>query len=87
MGARAWGIVGNEKADQLAKTRSEHPFLGPESACGISVGVAKKVVRDWTNRNNKEYWESTTGLREAKGLIQGPSIRRTKDLLKLNRDQ
>jgi hypothetical protein len=74
-------------ADQLAKTGSEHPFIGPEPVCGISVGVAKKAVRDWTNRNHKEYWESITGLREAKGLIQGPSARRTKDLLKLNRDQ
>jgi hypothetical protein len=32
-------------------------------------------------------WESTTGLRQAKGLISGPCARRTKDLLKLNRDQ
>jgi hypothetical protein len=42
------GIVGNETADQLSKTGSEHPFIGPEPACGISVGVAKKAVRDWT---------------------------------------
>jgi hypothetical protein len=26
---------------------------GPEPAYGISVGVAKKAVRDWTNRNHK----------------------------------
>jgi ribonuclease HI len=39
------GIVGNETADQLARTGSEHPFTGPEPACGISVGVAKKAVR------------------------------------------
>jgi hypothetical protein len=45
------------------------------------------VIRDWTNRNHKEYWEFTTGFRETKGLIQWPSVRRTKDLLKLNRDQ
>jgi hypothetical protein len=32
-------------------------------------------------------WESTTGLKQAKGLIPGPSAKRTKDLLKLNRDQ
>jgi hypothetical protein len=32
------------------------------------------------------YWESTTGLKQAKGLKPGPSARRTKDLLKLNRD-
>jgi hypothetical protein len=81
------GIVGNETADQLARTGSEHPFTGPEPACGISVGVAKKAVRDWTSRKHKAYWESLTGLRQAKGLIQGPSARRTNDLLRLNRDQ
>jgi ribonuclease HI len=29
------GVVGNETADQLARTGSEHPFTGPEPACGI----------------------------------------------------
>jgi hypothetical protein len=71
----------------LARTRSEHPFIGPEPTCGISAGVAKKAIRDWTNRNRKEYGESVTGLTQVKGLIQGPRARRTKDLLKLNRDQ
>jgi hypothetical protein len=60
------------------KTGSDHPFIGPEPACGISIGVAKKAVRDWTNRNHTELWESTTGLKKAKG----PSARITKDLLK-----
>jgi hypothetical protein len=50
-------------------------------------GVAKKAVGDWTSRNHKEYWKSVTGLTQAEGLIQEPSARRTKDLLKLNRDQ
>jgi hypothetical protein len=80
-------IVGNETADQLARTGSEHPFIGPEPACGISTRVAKKSVRDWTDRNNKKYWESTTGLKQAKGFISGSSARRTKDLLRLNSDQ
>jgi hypothetical protein len=48
------GIVGNEMADQLARTGSQHPFTGPEAACGISIGVAKKAVADWTNRNHKK---------------------------------
>jgi hypothetical protein len=47
------GIVGNE-TDQLARTGSEHPFTGSEPACGISIGVAKKAVRDWTIRNHKK---------------------------------
>jgi hypothetical protein len=80
-------IVGNETADLLARTGSEHPFRGPEPACGISIGVAKRAARDWSNRNHKKQWESTTGLKQAKRLISGPSARRTKALLKLNRDQ
>jgi hypothetical protein len=49
------GIVDNETADQLAKTGCEHPFLGPEPACGTSIGVGKKVVRSWMNRNYKTH--------------------------------
>jgi hypothetical protein len=56
-------IVGNEMGDQLARTGFEHLFTGPEPASGISIGVAKKVVRDWTNENHRKYWEYTTGLK------------------------
>jgi hypothetical protein len=68
-------IAGNETADLLARTGSEHPFIGPELACGISVGVTKKAVRDRTNRNHVKHWESKTGLKQAKGYIRGPSSR------------
>jgi hypothetical protein len=81
------GIEGNEVADQLTKLGSEGPFIGPEPACSISMGIAKTAVRDWTNRDHKKYWESLTGLKQAKGFLQGPSVRRTKELLKLNRNQ
>jgi ribonuclease HI len=60
------GIAGNETADLLARTGSEHPFTGPEPACGISIGVAKRAARDWKNRNHTKLWESTTGLKETK---------------------
>jgi hypothetical protein len=69
-------IVGTETADQLARTGSEHPFIGPEPACSISIGVAKKAVWDWTNRNDKNHWESVTRLTQGKGLILGPSAKR-----------
>jgi hypothetical protein len=87
MGARAWGYCWKWIGRSVARTVSEHPFIGPEPACGISVGVATKAFRDWTNRNHKKHWESITGLTQAKGLTLGPSARRMKDLLKLNRDQ
>jgi hypothetical protein len=57
-------IAGNETADLLSRTGSEHPFTGLELACGISIGVAKRAIGDWTNRNYKKQWESTTGLKQ-----------------------
>jgi hypothetical protein len=62
-------------------------FSCPEPAFGISAGVVKKAVRDCTNREHRKYWQSLTGLKHAKGFLQGPSARRTRKLLKLNRNQ
>ncbi|PNF24898.1 hypothetical protein B7P43_G10162 [Cryptotermes secundus] len=53
----------------------------------VYVRVARQAIRDWTNMKHKKYWGSLTGLRQAKGLIRGPSIKRAKELLKLNRNQ
>jgi hypothetical protein len=39
------------------------------------------------NKNHIKQWESLIGLKQAKELILGPSAKRSKDLLKLNRDQ
>jgi hypothetical protein len=78
------GIAGNE-TDYLAKTGPEHTFTGPEPACDISFEVAKRAVRNWMNKNHIKPWESLTGLKQAKELIVGPSAKRSKDLLKLNR--
>jgi hypothetical protein len=83
---RHGGTEGNETADQLAKFGA-FLLIGPEPACGISAGIAKMAVKDWSNTDHKKYWESLTGLKQAKGFLQGPSVRRTKELLKLNRNQ
>jgi hypothetical protein len=79
------GTVGNETADQLAKYGSE--FIGPKPACGTSVGVAKKAVRDWATETIKKHWESLTGLKQVNGLPQGPSARRNNELLNLDSNQ
>jgi ribonuclease HI len=41
------GIIGNETADQLARTGSEYPFREPEPLAA-SRRVARKAIRDWT---------------------------------------
>jgi hypothetical protein len=74
-------------ADQLAKLGSERLFIGPEPACGISMEVARKAARDWTIRDHRKQCNSLRGLKKAKALIQGPSTKKTRELLNLNRDQ
>jgi hypothetical protein len=70
----------------LAKLGSEWPFIGPEPACSISVVVAKNMVKDWT-REHRKYCDSRSRLKQAWKLIQGTSANKTKELLKLNRNQ
>jgi hypothetical protein len=65
-------IIGNERADQLARTGSQHPFIGPEPACGISIGVAKKAVRDWMNRNQKNFGSQQLDSERQRDLYYGP---------------
>jgi hypothetical protein len=66
------GIKGNETADQLVKLESRCQLTEPEPALGILAGIAKKVIRDWTNRDHQKYLESLTGVKQAKGFLQGP---------------
>jgi hypothetical protein len=47
-------------------------------ACSTSIGVAKKVVKDWKIKDHRKHWDSLNVL------IQRPSV---KELLKLNRNQ
>jgi hypothetical protein len=71
----------------VAKLGFEQPFIGPEPACGISMGVAKKVVKDWTNRGHRGHWDPFSGFKQAKAPLQGPSCNKIKELLKLNGNQ
>jgi hypothetical protein len=41
-------IDGHDLPDQMERMGSEYPPTGPELACDISVGIAEKVVGDWT---------------------------------------
>jgi hypothetical protein len=41
--------------DQLARESSSLPFVGLESALGISAKVASRVIRAWMRRKHEEY--------------------------------
>jgi hypothetical protein len=46
---------------QLARMKSECPFIGPEPTCDISAGVATKTVTEWINRKQRKCREFITG--------------------------
>jgi hypothetical protein len=71
------GIDGNESADQLTEHRSERPLIGPEHFWAISIGVSKKAIRDWAIRAYRKHWDSFSGLKQPKALVQGPSANKT----------
>jgi hypothetical protein len=59
-------------ADQLAKLEAECQLIGLEPACGVSEGIVKKAVRDWTNRDHQKSWESLTGLKQQRDSYKDP---------------
>ena len=40
-------ILGNERADELAKKGADTPFTGPEPVLGLPYSVVKRAIGDW----------------------------------------
>jgi hypothetical protein len=55
----------------LTKTGSEHPFVGPNLAYGISEKVTKRTIRDGMNRKHQEPQEFIRGQKCSKELPSG----------------
>jgi ribonuclease HI len=70
----------------IAGNKSEHPFTGPEPACSISSGAARKAVINWLNRKHTKQW-NPYWTQTGKGTYIRTFCQKTRDLLKLNRDQ
>ena len=46
------GILGNERADKLAKKGADTPFTGPEPVLGLLYSVVKRAIGDWMERKH-----------------------------------
>jgi hypothetical protein len=74
-------------ANQLARQGASHPLTGPQPALGISVKVARGVIRGWKNRKHEKHWQSIRGQRQAKGCLKKPSAKGAWELLNLSGNQ
>ena len=48
------GILGNERADELAKKSADTPFTGPEPVLGLTYSMVKRAIRNWMERKHIE---------------------------------
>ena len=53
------GILGNERADELAKKGADTPFTGPEPILVLPYSVVKRAIWDWMERKHTECWKSS----------------------------
>ena len=66
------GLDGNETADELANQGSSHPLTEPKSELGISVKVARGVIRDWTSRKHGSIGSPYMGKGELRAFLKNP---------------
>ena len=45
-------ILGNERADELAKKGADTPFTGPEPVLGLPYSVVRLAIGDWMERKH-----------------------------------
>ena len=81
------GVLGNEKADELARDGSSSDFVGPEPAVSRYAGLIKSLVRDRTKRCHQERWDLLETCRQSKEFLAGCNSKNTKFLLSLGREK
>jgi hypothetical protein len=72
------GVLGNEKADKLARQAS---------AMSLPKCLAREAIRTWTDNQHHSAWRDLPGHRYGKLFIGRPCKKRADELLKLSRHQ
>ena len=78
------GIMGNERADELAKKGADIPFTGPEPVLGLPYSVVKRAIGDWMARKYIECWKCGKDCKHSKAIMEGPQQGRATKLLNMS---
>ena len=81
------GILGNERANKLAKKSVDTPLTGPKPILGLPYSVVKRAIRDWMERKHIECWKSGKNSKHSKALVEAPQQGRVSKLLNMSRQQ
>lgn len=80
------GIEGNIQADLLVKLRSEHLFVGPEPALGVSKCLLRKGISKCIMQKQAFNWANYTRNRQGKLFIDEPTTKSAENLSSTNRE-
>jgi hypothetical protein len=78
-------IIGNEKADGLAKVGSKSIFCGPEPCLPVPRSLMTRVTKEWLPGNHLSYWNLVSGCRRSKVWIKRPCLKFARFLGNLSR--
>lgn len=76
-----------EMAGQLDRQGFSYPLTGPEPTLGVSARVSRGLSRDWTSREDGEYWQAFHGQRLVKGFLKRLCVKTAGELHNLSRNQ
>ncbi|CAH2218216.1 jg4479 [Pararge aegeria aegeria] len=79
------GIIGNEKADELAKTGALQKQIGPEPVCGKPKSLAQLTLQTYCNYHTLIPWRQVPGMNHSRVLIRPFNKRAASEALALNR--
>jgi ribonuclease HI len=78
-------ILGNEKADLLAKRGSTLVAYGPEPFFPITEKRCRSICSKWLNEKLVQQWRVTDRSLHTKNFISTPSVKLTEQFLKLTK--
>lgn len=79
------GVEGNEVADELARTGSDTPFLGPEPVLGIGPSLILGSIKRFFHNKHLTYWANINTCRVSKLTVNSPTNNLAKQLLACSR--
>lgn len=80
------GVLGNEAADELARTGSDQPFIGPEPSFGLSDSCLKVRLMEWVELEKTKHFNSLSPSSHSRFFINY-SKKRTQEVLELSKEE
>ena len=81
------GIVGNEKADELARNGSRSNSMDLEPILGNPASLMVNLIKEKTKEKHQMMWNDLSTCRQAKEFLLGCKKQTTKFLLSLSRQK